>query len=350
MNTFPNEDDFGLGHSVVESPDEPVELTDETVRWRARDASFMAGRWSTLSKCIPTFSIEDLKAKDDGPSNPHIRTVVRQPLTVTEQPIPVGVVSNAYCLAQHKEVVTMCLKGLEAHGIDPQTLRCEVGLTPLGEWMNFRAYFPERYSHTPSDGNKLALRLECFNSVDGSSRMVILLGWFRFICANGLIIGETKAALRDIHDENLNLDIIPEIIAKGLTKVKSDLERIALWDKSLFELPALEYWIDAYLAEQLGKKAACRTLHICRDGMDVEITDPFTGGKASEKSVKVIGPVPGAATPAKSIYHVSQALSWLATQRRSAEERLEWQAQIPELIENLLSYFETARSKSPKTS
>lgn len=77
------------------------------------------------------------------------------------QPIPVGVVSNTYRLAQHKEVVEMCFKGLKAHGIDPQVLRCEVGLTSLGEWMNFRAYFPESYSHSPKDGNKLALRLRC---------------------------------------------------------------------------------------------------------------------------------------------------------------------------------------------
>ena len=342
MSTNPDEDLFAIGDSTVESPEEPVELTDETVRWRARDASFMAGRWNILSKRIPIFSIEDFKSKVDGPANPHIRTVVRQPLTVTEQPIPVGVVSNTYRLAQHQEVVEMCLKGLKAHGIDAQVLRCEVGLTPLGEWMNFRAYFPESYSHSPKDGNKLALRLECFNSVDGSSRLVILLGWFRFICTNGLIIGETKAELRDIHDENLNLGIIPEIIAKGLVKVKADLERLKKWEETSVELPVFEGWIDGHLAEHWGKKAACRTLHICRSGADVEICDPFAGGKASEKPVKTLDAVPGAANPAKNLYDVCQALSWLATTRKSAEERLEWQSHIPKLIENLRSHLKAA--------
>ena len=342
MSTFPDEDLFAVGDSTIEPPEEPVELTDETVRWRARDASFMAGRWTTVSKRIPTFSIEDFKAKADGPSNPHIRTVVRQPLTVTEQPIPVGVVSNTYRLAQHKEVVEMCLKGLHQHGIDPQVLRCEVGLTALGEWMNFRAYFPESYDHSPKDGNKLALRLECFNSVDGSSRLVILLGWFRFICTNGLIIGETKAELRDTHDENLNLEIIPEIISKGLVKVKADLERLKKWEDTKVELPLFEEWIDRHLAEHWGKKAACRTLHICRSGADVEITDPFAGGKASEKPVKALNAVPGAPNPASNLYDVCQALSWLATTRKSAEERLEWQSHIPKLIENLRTFLKAA--------
>jgi hypothetical protein len=342
MSTDPDEDLFASGDSTVESPEDPVELTDETVRWRARDASFMAGRWNTLSKRIPTFSIEDFKAKADGPANPHIRTVVRQPLTVTEQPMPVGVVSNTYRLAQHKEVVEMCLKGLQAHGIDPQVLRCEVGLTPLGEWMNFRAYFPESYSHSPKDGNKLALRLECFNSVDGSSRLVILLGWFRFICTNGLIIGETKAELRDTHDENLNLEIIPEIIAIGLVKVKADLERLKQWEDTNVEFSVFKDWIDGHLAEHWGKKAACRTLHICRSGADVEITDPFAGGKASEKPVKPLKAVPGAPNPARNLYDICQALSWLATTRNSAEERLDWQSHIPTLIENLRSHLKAA--------
>lgn len=323
-------------------PEEPVEITDEIVRWRARDASFMAGRWNALSKRIPRFSVEDFRAETGGPANPHIRTVVRLPVTVTEQRIPVGVVSNTYRLAQHAEVVEMCLKGMRAHDVDPNVLRCEVGLTPLGEWMNFRAYFPDSFSYAPRDGHKLNLRLECFNSVDGSSRLVILFGWFRFICTNGLIIGETKASLRDIHDEKLNLEVIPEIISEGLVKVKADLVRLGQWEQSSVEMLKFEGWVDDHLAEQWGKKAACRTLHICRSGTDVELLDPFAGGKPSEKQIKLLNIVPGAPKPAKNIYDVCQALSWVATHRNSADERLEWQGHIPDLIENLQCHLKAA--------
>jgi hypothetical protein len=321
---------------------EPVELTDETVRWRARDATFLAGKWDALSKRIPRFVVDDFKATADGPANPHIRTVVRLPVSVTEQPIPVGVVSNTYRLAQHADVVEMCLKGIRAHGIDPNVLRCEIGLTALGEWMNFRAYFPDSFSHNPGDGNKLALRLECFNSVDGSSRLVILFGWFRFVCANGLIIGETKAALRDIHDENLNLEVIPEIISEGLEKVKVDLERMGQWERLPVEPGKFDGWVDGHLADRWGKKAACRTLHICRSGADVELLDLFAGGKPSEKPIKQLAAVPGAPNPAKNLYDVCQALSWIASQRNSADERLEWQGHIPGLIENLRSHLKAA--------
>ncbi|WP_291981798.1 DUF932 domain-containing protein [Candidatus Accumulibacter sp. ACC005] len=332
-----------LTQEVLEPVSEdPLELTNETVRWRARDATFLAGKWDALSKRIPRFVLEDFKATADGPANPHIRAVVRVPVSVTEQRIPVGVVSNTYGLTQHADVVEMCLKGIRAHDIDPSMLRCEVGLTPLGEWMNFRAYFPDSFSHKPGDGNKLALRLECFNSVDGSSRLLILFGWFRFVCANGLVIGETKAALRDIHDENLNLDVIPKIISEGLEKVKADLDRLVQWERSPIELAKFEGWVDEHLAERWGKKAACRTLHVCRIGADVELLDLFAGGKPSEKPVKLLNTVPGAAKPAKNLYDVCQALSWIAMQRNSADERLEWQGHIPGLIENLWSHLEAA--------
>ena len=65
----------------VSTTDETVELTDETVRWRARDATFLTGKWQALSKRIPRFSIEDFKVAADGPpaevlSNPQIQREV----------------------------------------------------------------------------------------------------------------------------------------------------------------------------------------------------------------------------------------------------------------------------------
>lgn len=337
MDLFTNQLDL-----FVSTTDETVELTDETVRWRARDATFLTGKWQALSKRIPQFSIEDFKVAADGPSNPHIRTVVRQPVSVTEQRIPVGVVSNTYQLVQHADVVAMCIKGLKAHGIDTSDLRCELGMTILGEWMNFRIHFPDSFSFRACDKNALTLRLECFNSVDGSSRLVVQLSWFRLVCSNGMTVKETMAVLSDIHNQNLNLEVIPEIIAEGLTKVRADKERLQRWEQSLVKSLKFDEWVDGYLAERWGKKAACRTLHICRSGDDVELLDPFAGGKPSEKPTKLLRAVPGAAKPANNLYDVCQALSWIATQRNSADERLEWQGHIPGLIENLRSHLNAA--------
>ena len=116
----------------------------------------------------------------DEPANPFLQTVMRRPLSAAERPIPVGVVSHTYSLAFHRDVAALCRKGIVGRGIDlfesgidAGELRYEVGLSELVEWMIFRIYLPDQYSFTDADGQTLDLRLECFNSVDGSSRVVI---------------------------------------------------------------------------------------------------------------------------------------------------------------------------------
>jgi hypothetical protein len=323
------------GTPADESFDTAAELLDGTGRWRARDVTYWSGKWGRLSKIVPRFSLEPFKAHADTPANPYMSAVVRTPLNVTENPIPVGTVSQTYQLAQHHEVVARCFEGLRKVGVEPEILKCEVGLTQLGEWMNFRAYFPNTFDYTPGDGHPIGLRLECFNSVDGSSRLKILFGWFRFICSNGLVIGETKAELKDVHDQHLNMDVIPGIIADGFKKVQADLERLKTWEHEKISHEALEKWANKEVSDTWGKKAACRAYHICLTGHDVEIVDPFAAGEATEKPVALADEVPGAAKPAQTLYDVSQALSWLATNRNNTEERVDWQAAIPGMIATL---------------
>ncbi len=118
--------------------DAPVEITDEMARWRAREVKYIAGKWATLLKEIPRFAIEEFKATADGPANPYSRSVIRLPVKATEQKIPVAVVSNTYQLAQHAEVVEMCLNGIRAHDIDPSELGSSTTRTCMDR-MRFKA-------------------------------------------------------------------------------------------------------------------------------------------------------------------------------------------------------------------
>jgi hypothetical protein len=76
--------------------------------------------------------------------------------------------------------------------------------------------------------------------------------------------------------------------------------------------------------------------HICVSGWDVEFETPFAKGDPTEKPVKRTMKVPGASEPVRNLYDVSQALSWVASRRNNPEERLDWQAAIPDLIEALV--------------
>ncbi len=51
------------------------------------------------------------------------------------------------------------------------------------------------------------MRLECFNSVNGSTRFRALLGWFRFICSNGMVIGVIRSDVLRRHVGDLGLGI-----------------------------------------------------------------------------------------------------------------------------------------------
>src|SRR5213595_450407 len=51
-----------------------------------------------------------------------------------ERPIPVGIVSHTYSLAPHRQVASLCRKGLVDAGIESSDLRYEIGVSQLGEW------------------------------------------------------------------------------------------------------------------------------------------------------------------------------------------------------------------------
>jgi hypothetical protein len=97
----------------------------------------------------------------------------------------------------------------------------------------------------------------------------------------------------------------------------------------------LKVWANKILCERWNGKAACRVYYICTSGFDVELADPFASGEATDRPVRQTRQVPGAVIPAKNLYDVSQALSWVASGRSSTEEKLEWQTAIPGLIERL---------------
>src|SRR4051812_10994715 len=116
--------------------DQPIQPLDEAKRVRARDVTYWAGSWRRLSTLVPKFEVTDFKADGGQVANPYLKSVVRLPRAMFEQRVPVGVVSNTYSLAQHHAVAEQCFSGMRQAGINPEGLKCELGLTELGEWMN----------------------------------------------------------------------------------------------------------------------------------------------------------------------------------------------------------------------
>jgi len=72
--------------------------------------------------------------------------------------------------------------------------------------MELSLILPEKHGFDPGDGHQMGLSLQCFNSVDGSSRLCAVLRWFRFVCSNGLILGTTLLNVRQIHNGRININ------------------------------------------------------------------------------------------------------------------------------------------------
>ena len=300
--------------------------------WRSRQVRYYAGDWASVISILPDFELTPFAAGEDEPANPLLQTVLRLPLSKAERPIPVGVVSHTYTLAPHREVAALCREGLLQAGFKSEDLRYEAGLSELGEWMNFRIYCPPSHNFRDACAQNLDLRLECFNSVDGSSRLTILFGWYRLICSNGLVIGESMIEIRERHGHAMELETIPKRIRSAYDSVASDRLRMERWIKDRVAIQDIAKWADETVTDSWGKKAATRIFHICSTGTDVEIDDPFARGAATENPVRYLDRVPGCLEQASTKYDVCQALSFVASHRNNAEERLAWQSDIPRLL------------------
>jgi hypothetical protein len=314
---------------------ETVAILPGTTRWNARDVTYYTGTWDALFRLIPEFEARPFLAGPDEPENPFLRSVVRMPVTPVERPIPVGTVSNAYALLQHRLVANLCRDGLIQAGVAASELTYELGLSTLGEWMHLRIDMPPRFGFEDAGKFALKLRLECFNSVDGTSRLVLQFGWYRLVCSNGMAIFDTEIEVREQHRASLDLSKISERLQEALDKAMADRARVGTWQTTSVALEDIAVWIDAHVSNSWGKKAACRVFHICASGEDAKLLDPFEGGNATEKSVTLLGSVPGGTGPARTLYDVSQALSYVASRRRDAIERHLWQNQVTRLIAKL---------------
>jgi hypothetical protein len=312
-----------------------ISILPDEATWRSRKVRYYAGDWTAILSVLPEFYFLPFSASQDDPANPFLQIVMRKPLSRAERPIHVGVVSHSYILVPHREAAELCRRGLIDSGIEEKDLRYEVGLSELGEWMNFRIYLPKSYRFIDAPGSALDLRLECFNSVDGSSRLVILFGWFRLVCENGLVIGETKIEINERHGQGLDLQSIAERIRPAIEAVETDRDRMEGWKKETIGITKIAAWADGKLSVEWGKKAAARVFHICDVGKDIEFVNLFSPGSATKKPVRYLDRVPGSPERATRKYDVAQTLSFVATHRSNAEERVIWQTDIPVLLHSL---------------
>jgi hypothetical protein len=270
--------------------------------------------------------------------NPYLDMVYRVPARQGEGPVPVGVVSKNYRLVDHHHVLRTIDEVLADLGIESARLKVRGEWTVNGERARFSLIFPsdDRFSVKLGDRDEMRFRIEIFNSVDGSCRLMAVAGWLRFVCYNGLILGKALMQIRQQHRQQLQIEELGRLFREALQTADEDQRTMAKWRSRQTEPDALLEWVDADVFDKWGLKGAVRVLGISRSGWDAEPKGDLKNKRPSDVATEQTIQVPGIDPPIETAFGVSQALTWVAGQRTELQEDLEWRSQVPELMALLL--------------
>lgn len=323
-------------------------LEESRGKWFNSPVMIHKGDFNSVGQHIPDFERRSFGLYQPG--NNHTRLnewldmIVRKPYKQDDTFVPIGVVSKEYQLVTHKEVFGAVAEALQNNKISLADTSVELTLTQYGERMGLSVFLPDKFNFDPRDDHPMAMRLECMNSVEGSTRFKVFIGWFRFVCSNGLIIGVTRTNFQHRHAGDLSIADIAGVLKSGLEESDKEKERFEKWRARMVTLEHVASWAEKHVLKTWGFKAATRVYHIARTGHDVEIAGTYKDELPTTIPVRTIRRVPGSPRRVNNAYDVSQVLAWLAKERNDFQEQLEWRQQIPKLMKALLNEGSKSRN------
>jgi hypothetical protein len=313
--------------------------SDPQPKWFNSPVTYHNGNLTDIRNHIPVFERHGfgLAQADNQLSKPNKRldTIVRRPFGDDKAFVPVGVVSKDYALVNHGAVLGVVITAFEDAKIAPADVKAELKITEYGERMALSLSLPDKYHLDPGDGYPMALRLECLNSVDGSTRFRVLMSWLRLVCSNGLVIGVTHSDVRRRHIGDLGVARVGAVLTSGLRESKAEKKNFESWRRAEVTLNRIVPWVDKDLRKEWGFKAAARTFHIARFGYDADVAGQYKGNTPTTIAMQKTKRVPGAPDECRNLFDLSQVLAWLAKERRDVQDQLEWREKIPELLAHL---------------
>jgi len=302
-------------------------------RWEGAPVIELKGTISELYPKIPIFSRHPFRS--GGEENRYKDEIHREPLKITEDPLPVATVTKTYALIQHRDLLASVFRALRMIHIDISEVDSTIHISEYGERLQWSCAIPN-YDFDPGDGYPVVLRVNCLNSVDMTTVLEFALSWYRLICANGLMFGMRDSLLRRRHVQSLDPGEIAGYLEDQLKRVPGEQKLYQDWFKRRVTPPSLIEWLDDQVAKKWGLHAAARVWHVVTAGTDGDV-QPANNRKPHELQLKSSREVPGVCAPVSNLFHVSQALSWIAGTRANVQERLQYIKDIPILMEPLAS-------------
>jgi hypothetical protein len=317
-----------------ENYDEPSEVA-ETQRGRLTNWTWdgarvieLTGTFEEIFPQIPVFSRHPFSIGAEV--NRFKDEIRREPLRTHEKAIPIATVSKTYSLIQHRQVLSSIFRALKMIHYDISAEPSSLLLSEYGERMQWSCSIPG-VDFDPGDHCPLVLRINCLNSVDTTTTLEIAFSWYRLICGNGLMFSMRDSLLRKRHIQSLDSKDIAFYLAEQLQEVTAEKSLFATWYKSPVEPLSLMEWVDGTIAAEWGPHAASRIWNILIQGRDGEV-EQQPGMRPHHLPITSTTIVPGSCSPVSNLFHVSQALSWIAGTRNTIPERLEYLKAVPRLM------------------
>lgn len=108
-------------------------------------------------------------------------------------------------------------QALKTASIDSEHVSVKLMLSAYGSKMLLAFGLPENFDFDPGDGHTMKLQFHCVNSVDGQCQLRIMLGWFRLICGNGMMVGTAQRLGQGfIHNEDLEVPDLARVLVERL--------------------------------------------------------------------------------------------------------------------------------------
>ena len=242
-------------------------------------------------------------------------------------------VSTEYVLVQHREVVRLAMDWVDGRYPNSANLPAALTMDMSGRRMNLQVDLP--FGVDPGDGHVVMAALNCTNSVDRSTPLLMDIRWWRKVCTNGMFGWVSNARFRALHrHENILRKAERYLSARS---VQLNIEQQGF--RRLLEMKVtpdqVRNWVQKVMVPKWGLVDAGRLWSICSEGLDGQpkfmqpgmAVERFTWGNRSK--------VPGAAAPATNLYHVGQAASWIASRGWRLEQQASRMAQVWKLLEPL---------------
>lgn len=308
-----------------------VRTSSTNQRWGALPLTLrLGGPPSQVRQNLPVFQRADLQ-QFGLRENSNLDMIIKGPEPGTrEAPTPVGLVSKTYSLIQHVDVFDLAVDFVSRIG-EESVKSVDVAMSANGERFSMQVHFGEKFRQSP-DGNDVGLQLLCRNAVDGTAAVRANLGWFRFVCSNGMTVGLKLGSARLPHTEGAHLSDIFGSLEGQVLAADVDRKQMTEWVGQKVSSEVVCNWADTAVAEYWGPLAACRVWHICNSGQDAAFIPPFRKIRPSQKNVRYLGNVAGSFGRAENVYAVAQALSWVSSHRGDTLEAEAMTRSIPRLL------------------